>query len=212
MAGTSLVVIDGVTEALALFDLKLESSTDQAEFLKLLARRLAEVGPAVLHVDNVIKDKDRRGRYAIGSQHKLAGTDVTYMLEAIAPFGRGLSGKSKLTVSKDRPGFIRAASAKGKIVGEVRFESDPETGAMSVEIERTSDGERFRPTALMERVSRHLETIEERPSARQILTDVTGSSDYLKTALAVLIEEGYVGWELGERRSHSHYSIKPFRE
>jgi hypothetical protein len=209
--GATLAVIDGTTEALATFGLKLESNTDQATFLKILARPLADAGVAVVLIDHVSKDRDRRGRWAIGSQHKLAGTDVTYMLDAKMPFGRGLNGISRLTVSKDRPGYIRATSVSGKLAGEVRFTSDPDTGAVNVEILAGVAATDFRPTALMERISRFLEGQDEKLTRNALLDSVTGDTHHLRRALDCLIQDGYVGFELGPRNSHLHFSIQEYR-
>jgi AAA domain len=210
--GATLVIVDGTTEALATFGLKLESNTDQAAFLKMLARPMADAGAAVVLLDHVTKDRDRRGRWAIGSQHKLAGTDVTYMLDQKMPFGRGLSGVSRLTVSKDRPGYIRAASVSGKTAGDVRLSSDPDTGSVAVEIHPGVAASDFRPTFLMERISRYLEGQDEKPSRTGLLDAVQGHNDHKRRALECLIQEGYVGFEPGPRNSHFHFSIREYRD
>jgi hypothetical protein len=210
--GAALVVLDGVTEALSLFGFKLESNTDQAHLLALVARPFAETGAAVVLVDHVPKDREHRGRGAIGAQHKLAGTDVTYVVRAIRPFGRGLTGRSKLTVDKDRPGYIRAVSAGAKVVGEVAFESDAETGRMAVEVFPAEDeAGGFRPTALMERISRFLEGRELAVSGRAIREGVHGQTEAKLRALECLIAEHYVEVEEGPKRARLHRSVVPFR-
>jgi hypothetical protein len=210
--GATLVILDGTTEALALFGLKLESNTDQAQLLAMLARPLAETGAAVVIVDHVPKDREHRGRGAIGAQHKLAGTDVTYVVKTITPFGRGMTGRSKLLVDKDRPGFIRAVSLGARVVGEIAFESDPETGRMAVEVfpAATEQGG-FRPTTLMERVSRFLEGRDEPVSGRAIRDGVAGQHEARALALECLISEGFVAADDGARNSKLHRSLAPFR-
>jgi hypothetical protein len=91
-AGATLAVIDSVTEAMSLLGLNPYDSTETAEFFAQLPRPLAEGGAAVVLLDHVVKDRDNRGRWAIGAQHKMAGSDVCFSLEAIRPFGRGLTG------------------------------------------------------------------------------------------------------------------------
>jgi len=210
--GAALVVLDGVTEALSLFGFKLESNTDQAHLLALVARPFAETGAAVVLVDHVPKDREHRGRGAIGAQHKLAGTDVTYVVRAIRPFGRGLTGRSKLTVDKDRPGYIRAVSAGAKVVGEVAFESDAETGRMAVEVFPAEDeAGGFRPTALMERISRFLEGATGTVSTLTIRNGVHGQTEAKLRALECLIAEHYVEVEDGPRGAKLHHSLVPFR-
>jgi hypothetical protein len=124
------VVIDGITEAMTLMGLKILDNTDVAVFLAKVARPLAARGCAVLLLDHVTKDRETRGRGAIGAQHKLAGVDVAYTIDVIRPFGRGLEGLSRLTVTKDRPGFIRAASASRKFAADITLYSEGEEVAV----------------------------------------------------------------------------------
>ena len=46
-------------------------------------RPIAAAGAAVVLIDHVAKDKEKRGRYAIGAQHKLAGVAVAYGIEVL---------------------------------------------------------------------------------------------------------------------------------
>jgi hypothetical protein len=46
-----------------------------ASWLELLPRWAARLGAAVLVLDHVVKNVETRGRWATGSQHKLAGLD-----------------------------------------------------------------------------------------------------------------------------------------
>jgi len=120
---------DGVTEAMSLQGLELKDNADVAKFVVLLPRSLARMGGAVVLVDHVAKDRNGRGRFAIGAQHKLAGIDgAAYSIEVIRPFGRGMRGLSRLTVTKDRPGFVRPNAAYGKGAGPVHLHSSPTTG------------------------------------------------------------------------------------
>lgn len=79
-----------------------------AEWRKLLIKPALNVGAATLTTDHVVKNREARGSYAIGAQHKLAGlTGAQFLMERVQPFGRGLKGRSKLLVSKDRNGGLR---------------------------------------------------------------------------------------------------------
>src|SRR5262249_20266210 len=143
---------------------------------------------AVVQIDHVAKDKDGRGRFAIGGQHKLAGIDgAAFVVEAIKPFGRGLSGWARVTVSKDRPGWIRQ-HARGDVVGELHVDSDPDGGvAIALQAPEIRTGT-FRPTVLMERVSQLLEATPGL-SKRSIRGGVTGKNDTIDLALDTLIAE-----------------------
>jgi hypothetical protein len=52
------------TEGLALGD-----NTDVAAWMRLLPKRFAAAGAAVVVIDHVVKNRDDQGRYAIGGQH-----------------------------------------------------------------------------------------------------------------------------------------------
>lgn len=204
----SLAVIDGVTDALTMHGLDLADNGDVARWLKLLPRRIVSTGAAVLLIDHVTKDRETRGRYAIGAQHKLAGADVAYGLEVIKPFGRGQEGRVKITLKKDRPGHLRQHAESGHIA-DMRLASGPD-GAVEIELrapERT--GDTFRPTTLMERVSKAIEA-EPGLTKTGIRTAVEGSSAGKDQALQVLAAEGYIeGRQEGQARRFR--SVRTYR-
>ncbi len=128
VARPTLAIIDGVTEAMVLHGYELKDNTDIARWLARVPKRLANWGTAVLQIDHVAKDREGRGRFAIGGQHKLAGIDgAAYTIEVVKPFGRGMSGVARVYVAKDRPGWIRQ-HAPGGLVGELHVDSDPDGG------------------------------------------------------------------------------------
>lgn len=104
----SLTVIDGTTDLHLIHGLDPEANKDAATMVSQLLRPLANAGPAVLPLDHVTKNKETRGRYAIGAQHKLAAVrGAAYHLETITAMGRGVVGQARLFITKDRPGHIR---------------------------------------------------------------------------------------------------------
>lgn len=205
----NLVIIDGVTEALAVEGLDMANNQDVAAFYTRLPRPFAAVGSAVLLIDHVVKDREARGRYAIGAQHKLAGVDVAYRLDVVRPFARGKQGVVKVTVTKDRPGYVRQHSVDCERVGLFKGSSTPD-GRMTTTLEPAEAGtDPFRPTHLMERVSLEL---EQRPGLnKRGVRLIRGNKDSLELALELLIAEGYAEAR-AERQSIRHYSLKPFRE
>jgi hypothetical protein len=208
-AGVTLAVLDGITEALTLHGLDLSSNGDVAAWLDLLPRPLARGGAAVLTIDHVVKDRENRGRYAIGAQHKLAGVDCAYSVSVIEPFGRGRDGRVKITVTKDRPGHVRAFADEGR-VAEARLQSHDD-GTVTVTLEAPEGAGAFRPTTLMERVSR---AVEDEPGVgtNAIRRTVKGRAKFVQEALARLIEEGHVDRRQdGDGKAVRHYSVKPFR-
>lgn len=139
--GPTLVVIDGVTEAMTGEGLAIEKNADIALFYDRLPRPLARRGPAVLMLDHVVKAKDSRGRFAIGGQAKLAGLDgAAYAIEPKVAFGRGRTGISRLYVTKDRLGRIAAhTTGKDRLLGEVRATADLSGGVVTVTIGAVDD-------------------------------------------------------------------------
>lgn len=125
----TLAVIDGVTEAIVSMGGSIKDNDDIARFLAALPRPLARNGAAVLILDHVVKDKDTRGRWGIGGQHKLAGIDGgSYTLEIVTPFAIGKPGSSRLIINKDRHGQVRChATTHGpnQLAGTVKFDSQP---------------------------------------------------------------------------------------
>lgn len=105
----ALAIIDGITDALGL-DMASSKDTDEvAAWIRRVPRHIArKTGAAVVGIDHVAKDPDR-GRFAIGSQAKMAGIDgAAFVVEPCSPLGKGLVGEIVLRVAKDRPGSLRA--------------------------------------------------------------------------------------------------------
>lgn len=204
----ALVVIDGITEALTVEGLDMAANQDIAEFRKRIARPFVRAGAAVLEVDHVVKDKENRGRYAIGAQHKLAGTDVAYKLDVVQPFGREREGLVKITVTKDRPGFVRQHSEDGERTALLRLQSD--NGTVTTRLERAEEhGDSFRPTRIMERVSK---AVEAQPGLTRnaVRATVQHKATYVDLALELLISEGFVTFKR-EGQAKLHHVVKPYR-
>lgn len=209
----TIVVIDGLTEALTLHGYALESNRDVAAFLEVLPRFVVRQGPAVVIIDHVEKDKERRGRWAIGAQHKLAGVDgVSYGLEVVKPVVRDGDGLVRLVVAKDRPGHVRRVAAERKIAAEVATLSDKNLLTLTL---NTPSGHRaesdWRPTALMERVSRWLE-IHPGESGRMVEASVTGKGPSIREALKFLVADGHAVIEQGKNGGFKYRIAKPYRE
>jgi hypothetical protein len=219
----SLVVIDGVTEAMALHGLDPEVNLDAAKFYELLPRFLTRHHPApsVLMIDHVPKSKDRDKRYAFGAQHKLAGMDgVAYMCDIKQHFAPGVAGYSVLRIAKDRQGGVRQHAPRG-IAAEMHIDGNTERTAVVVRLEAVSKPRHhpeespgsFRPTGLMERVSRYVE-LGPGSTGRSIEQAVRGKNDYIRLALERLVIEGYMEETQVRSRGggYAYRSIQPFRE
>lgn len=103
-----LLIYDGWTEGAELMGLKINDQGDMAVWRRHLVRPALSLGAAVLTSDHVVKDKEHRGRYSIGAQHKLAGlTGVMFLVDVAETWGRGSKGRSRILIAKDRPGSLR---------------------------------------------------------------------------------------------------------
>ncbi|XVQ83164.1 AAA family ATPase [Microbispora siamensis] len=214
----SLVVVDGVTEAMTLHGLELKDNGDVARFGKMLLRSIADQGPAVTALDHVTKDREGRGRYAIGGVHKLnAINGAAYLLDNRQPFGIGVTGRSGVYIAKDRPGQLRKHALPSREglhwFADLVLESHDATfaeGALATPQART---EPRRPTILMRQVSAALEKAGAPLTVRGVLDRVHGKRDQdVRAALAALVDEGYVRVDPGPRGAQNHTLVKPFGE
>lgn len=115
----TLVILDGVNEAMGMHRWKINDPDGYAEFRRALIKPFTAIGAATLAADHVVKDQDKRGRTALGSIHKVnALSGVAISLETADPFGRGQTGRSHVYVLKDRPGYLRRHGQSDKLAGK----------------------------------------------------------------------------------------------
>lgn len=209
-----LVVLDGVNAAMTLLGLDLNSNTDATKFSQAILRPLKSQGAAVLTIDHVPKNKDNRGNYAIGAQAKRADIDgCAISVAVVAPFGRGQNGELKMTVTKDRPGHVRAISLGAKAVGVAHLRSAGEDKVrIMIEGLRDKANGGFRPTHLMEKVSKLLEASSGPLSKSAVEKGVEGKADAIRIACQTLIDDGYISIQNGARNALMLTLAKPYRE
>lgn len=115
----ALVIHDGVNEGMSLHGDDTNAADGAATFRRTIIKPFIAVGAASLTCDHVIKSSENRGRYAIGSGHKINAIDgAAFLMENVEPFGRGLRGASLVYVTKDRPGQLRAQGKATAISGK----------------------------------------------------------------------------------------------
>ena len=205
----SLVVLDSYDAALALFGLE-PTNEDLRRFAASVLDPLRSGGAAVVPADHVTKDRERRGPYSIGGQAKLALAEAHLGLTTIIPLRRGAEGKLKVRVHKDTYGRLPATAV-------FTLRSNETTGALSWDVTAGGGDERddehgFRPTGLMERVSRSLEIVGKPVSRAELERDVQGKRDYIRQAIDVLVREEYAEEEPGPRGARLVKLLRPFRE
>lgn len=213
----TFVPVDGVTEGMAMHGMELKDNTDVAKFGRLLLRPIAEFGAAVATLDHVVKDKEGRGRYAIGGVHKLNGINgAMYILENRKPFGVGLTGRTTVRIAKDRPGQLRRHALPHSSglhwFADFVLKSHDETFAEAGLFPPVEDDGPYRPTHLMRKVSQGLEGAKEPLSVRGVQDRVTGNKENIRSALARLVDEGFVTVTSGARGAQLHTLAKPFTE
>lgn len=206
----TLGVLDGVTEAMALHGLDPNKNDDAATFSTMLAKRITSYGAAAVSLDHVTKDREGRGRWAIGAQHKLSGLNgASYVVNNRTPFGIGVIGRSTIKIAKDRPGQLRRnalASSGGMFwYGDLVLESHDETFA-EVSIEPPVDnGDNWRPTGIMTKIAAAL-TEHGALSQRRLLTAIKGNKSNAIDALNYMILDGFVSEQT------PHELVRPYVE
>ena len=136
-----LVVLDGFNAAMTLMGLDINDNGDATSFSQRLLKPLARTGACVVYVDHVPKNKDQRAKGGIGAQAKRAmTTGCAIAVDVAAAFGRGMTGRLRLTIDKDRPGHVRAIAVEARSVGTAVLTSGDD-GSVTVEIERATPQE-----------------------------------------------------------------------
>lgn len=226
-----LTILDGVTEALGLAG---KSSLDNDEitaWMRDIPRRIARhTGAAVILVDHVVKATEGRGRFPLGGQAKMAAIDGTgYLIEPVTALGVGLDGTLTIRVTKDRPGAVRAhagdwrKSDRTQEAARVRVDSTTGDGTVHVTVQPPEYGQHidhdpakpFRPTKVMEKVSRILETMRE-PLSRQAVIRTYREKGGAKEstiveALNLLVEGGFLLETTGPRNARMFRSAAVYR-
>jgi len=210
--GPTLVIIDGVTEVMAMNSWSIIDNDDVAKFLEALPRPIARLGPAVVLIDHVVKNKEGRGKFGIGGQHKLAGIDgAAFGLEVLRPFGRERDGLARIVITKDRPGHLYKAATDTKVVAHMRLLSlGGQVNLALVCPDGAGDDDHSPRLELMEKITRHMEYQTEPQSKNAIRKAVTGASSQIIEAIMFLVDGGH----LAEADSHGGYPryilAKPF--
>jgi hypothetical protein len=207
-----LVVIDSWGEAMAASAVKQNDDDAVAQWVRIV-KRFSAAGAAVLLIDHIPKAVDAPQLFGIGSQRKRAAiTGAAYRVDTVVEPAVGKSGVLKLRVAKDRLG----TRPKGSIACEVHLISHDDGARITIECRATDAqkaaerGERFRPTYLMEQISRLLEETGELPRTK-IEERVEGRRNTIRAAIDVLIDDGYAREFNGAKSARVTVIEKPYR-
>jgi hypothetical protein len=206
----ALVLVDAAAGAYDLQELDDNKRGDVERFTRFYVNGFWKAGIATIVLDHVTKNVEGRGKYAIGSERKVGGADVHLGFEVVTPIKRGGHGLYKIVTHKDRGGFLK----RGKLA-EFELQSDPDTHLISWAFKQpveTDEEHPFRPTGLMEKVSRWLEIQQEPVSRNAVESAQLGKRDYVRLALDLLTQEGFVEETKGANRARLVESLEAYRE
>ncbi len=199
----ALVVVDGVSESMNIEDLDPNSTPDTAEWIRRIPKLIAATGPAVAVIDHQTKSTEGRKGWAIGSQHKKAGTDgASYDVTAIrkvhrAYLGDPVEGIVSVRVAKDRPGYVRGHSP-GDLAATVKLTAWPDGG---VTYQVTTDAV-ANDYGVRQRIAQYLDGAP--GSSKRSIRDAGGKGELIDSAIAAMITDGYVRMEK-QGSAHAHY-------
>lgn len=209
--GPVVVVIDSANPTLAALGFRLdEEGVTQLE--AAVINPIKRAGGTIILIDHVAIHADRDSPYSIGTQRKHAAADVHLRLDSIGePLTRGGNpAPFAIRGMKDRPGGL-TRHGNDKHMGRITFTPN-DNGAIAHTITLgppTAHDERatWRPTVLMERISRWAELQPGAFSKRDAEKDVPGKGPALRAAVDALYSEGYLK-AAGQRWQHA----RPYRE
>jgi hypothetical protein len=204
--GADLVVVDGISNAMSLLGKNPMDHQDLVEFEMMFLRPLTISGGAVVGIDHTPKDVANPTLF--GGQHKKAAvTGACFYFRLDTPFGRGLSGMAKMELDKDKPGFLRQY-VEDKVIAELHLHSKKD-GTVLAELNVPDMAQDFRPTGIMEALSRYVEA-NPGVTVEQVKRDGTASekADWVRRAWQLLEQEGWVSADLGGLAR----SVKPYRD
>lgn len=214
----SLAILDGVTSALVLAGGESKDNDAITKWSWEVPNRIAHAtGAAVVMIDHVSKSAERRGRFAIGGQAKLATvTGAAYIVEIRRPLGHGLRGVAEIRCAKDRPGQVREHCGPWRHEDRTQIAAivtvDSRTTPPVVNVDPPTERPGFYPSTFMEKISRFLEDGHEKVTTTEIEKSVDGKGTRIRDALKFLAQGGYIQVTEGPRNSKCHSLVKPYRQ
>ena len=126
----SLCVIDSLGECFGLDGVDENHDAEVRPWMRHVARRLADAGPAVVIIDHSTKANDNP-LHPSGSKAKRAAVGgASYLVTATVPLTSTVGGRLQLTCAKDRHGTY----ARGEHVADLVMKIDPLIGSRHTEL------------------------------------------------------------------------------
>lgn len=211
----NVVLIDSLGEVFPMLGVSTNDSDELSTAMRQVCTRPANAGACVITIDHLPKGADARGTgFAIGGIAKKRMIRGAYIrAEAKTQPTPGGIGRIALRIEKDTTGELRKSSG-GSYAGTLILDStQPHATTWTIEPgeapARNEDGT-FRPTVVMEQISRFVESNPE-ATAREIENAIPGKGTRTREALKLLIQEQWIARTPGPRNSFQHHTLKPFR-
>lgn len=210
----TLAAIDSMTEAMSIQNLDPDRGTDVTKLYHGIAQFLTRLKAAVVIIDHVVKSNDARGRWAIGSERKISGINgAAYAFTAEQNFGRGQVGKIKLTIAKDRPGYMRAlgvGTGKKKTIANLTLVSSPVTSKITATLSAPTPlhAPAELSSALERRKVAACEAVREAGtgiSATDLKAAMPGQNEGKATEIQGMVDEGLFRVEVGSGNRKTYY-------
>lgn len=210
----AIVIIDSLGEIFPMLGVKTNDSDEMTTAMRRVCTRPATAGSCVITIDHLPKSADARATgFAIGSIAKKRMIRGSYIrAEARQQPAPGAIGRITLRIEKDTAGELRKTSGGG-YAGTLTLDSTQNhTTTWTIGRDETpkNDDGTFRPTLLMERISRYIED-NDQCTFTDIKENVQGKDKWLRDAIQVLVTEGHIARIDGARRAKLHHSTAPYR-
>lgn len=211
----AVVLIDSLGEVLPMLGVKSTDNDEITSALRLVCQPPANAGSCVITIDHLPKSTEARVTgYAIGGTAKKRVMRGSYIrAEARTQPAPGQIGRITLRIEKDTVGELRKVTPGG-YAGTFVLDSTKDkitTWTISRDDSPITDDGRFRPTHLMDAVSRYVEQ-NDQCSFRDIKDSVRGTDKHLRAAIQCLVAEGFLTTVAGPRNSHLHHATAMYRE
>jgi len=211
-----VVVLDSLGEILPMLGVKSVDNDEVTAALRAVAKPPTRSGACVITIDHLPKSVEARATgYAIGGTAKKRVLDGAYLrADAKSKPQPGGIGRIMLRIEKDRTGELKRLCGGGYAGTFTLDSTQPHvtTWHIGTDTVVTEDGTtRFRPTHLMEAVSRFVED-NDQCTFRAIKDATTGQDKHLRTAIQRLVEEGFMTVMQGRQRAQLHHAVAQYRE
>jgi hypothetical protein len=207
----TLVIIDSIGEAFALEGINEDKDNEVGPWLRHIARRIADAGPALVLIDHATKAQDNP-LFPSGSKRKRAAiTGASYLVEAPRALDREHGGRLKLTCAKDRHGHYR----RGHEVATIEFHVYPD-GGMTVHVwAPTPKTSSLADAAVMVAARAAIRAVKDagEPLTQTRLIErmnVKAGTPTKRAAIEEAVAKGALRAEPGPRKSTLHHYVRDF--